>query len=175
MKIDQNLVWDKHVDHIAKKITSGIGAIRRIKQFVDRNALISVFNALVQPHFNYCSELWDCVSLCQFKRLQKLQNRAARLIMNMPNDANDHEALNALGSSKENVQGSAYDTKLSCGQFTYFSSLQLPLPKTKSLKKSFSYSGAKVWNSLPSTLRECQSLALFKSKIAAHTHSIYNT
>ena len=43
-------------------------------------------------------------------------------------------------------------------------SLQLPFPKTESLKKSFSYSEAKVWNSLPlpSTLRECQSLAIFK-------------
>ena len=28
-------------------------------------------------------------------------------------------------------------------------SLQLPLPKTESGKKSFSYDGAKVWNSIP--------------------------
>ena len=46
MKIDQHLVWDKHVDHIAKKIALGIGGIRRIKQFVHTNTLISVFNAL---------------------------------------------------------------------------------------------------------------------------------
>ena len=31
VKIDQYLVWDKHVVHIAKKRASGIGAIRRIK------------------------------------------------------------------------------------------------------------------------------------------------
>ena len=42
MKIDQH----KHVDHIAKKIALGIGGIRRIKQFVHTNTLISVFNAL---------------------------------------------------------------------------------------------------------------------------------
>ena len=41
-------------------------------------------------------------------------------------------------------------------------SLQLPFPKTESLKKSFSYSEVKVWNSLslPSTLRESATLLL---------------
>ena len=104
VKIDQYLVWDKHVDHIAKKITSGIGAIIRIKQFVDKNTLNSAFNALVQPHFNCCSEVWDSLGLCQSKRLQKLQNRAARSIMNMPNDVYHLETLNALGWETLEVQ-----------------------------------------------------------------------
>ena len=38
-----------------KKDNSGVGAIRRIRVFVDRETLISFYNALVRPHFNYCS------------------------------------------------------------------------------------------------------------------------
>ena len=41
--------------------------------------------------------------------------------------------------------------------------LALPLPRTNFLKKSFSYSGAVLWNSLPTNLRQAQTLASFKS------------
>ena len=47
--------------------------------------------------------------------------------------------------------------------------LQLPLPKTESGKKSFSYDGAKVWNSIPESLRNCKSVSSFKAEIATHT------
>ena len=48
-------------------------------------------------------------------------------------------------------------------------SLQLPLPKTESGKKSFSYDGAKVWNSILENLRSCKSVSSFKAEIATHT------
>ena len=39
----------------------------------------------------------------------------------------------------------------------------LPLPKIEFLRKSFSYDGAKLWNSLPSELRDCESLVSFRN------------
>ena len=42
VEIDQFLSWDKHVDSIAKKRTSSIGAFRRIREFVDREALVAI-------------------------------------------------------------------------------------------------------------------------------------
>ena len=39
--------------------------------------------------------------------------------------------------------------------------LAVPLPKTKFLKKSFSYNGAKIWNSLPNEVCNCETLATF--------------
>jgi hypothetical protein len=32
--------------------------MRKIRDFVDRETLSSIFNALVRPHFDYCS-IWD--------------------------------------------------------------------------------------------------------------------
>ena len=37
----------------------GTCAIRRIKPFVDQDALILIDNAIVRPYFDYCSEVWD--------------------------------------------------------------------------------------------------------------------
>jgi hypothetical protein len=38
-----------------------------------------VYNSLIQPHFDYCCEVWDALGKSLRERLQKLQNRAARL------------------------------------------------------------------------------------------------
>ena len=47
--------------------------------------------------------------------------------------------------------------------------LVLPQPRTDYLKKSFSYSGAQLWNNLPIDLRQASSLADFKSKLSRYS------
>ena len=44
--------------------------------------------------------------------------------------------------------------------------LTVPLPRTEHYKRSFSYSGAVLWNSLPSKLKQAISVNDFKSKIS---------
>ena len=36
-----------------------MGAIRKLKDFADREALVFVYNTLAQPDFEYCCEVWD--------------------------------------------------------------------------------------------------------------------
>ena len=43
--------------------------------------------------------------------------------------------------------------------------LHLPKPETEYLKKSLSYRGAKLWNSLPNELRVKESLAIFNKNV----------
>ena len=52
--------------------------------------------------------------------------------------------------------------------------LQLPLPKRERGKKSFSYDGAKVWNSIPENLCNCKSVSSFKAEIATQTLFLMN-
>ena len=42
---------------------------------------VSVYNSLIKPHFDYCSLVWDGLSDQLSDKLQKLQNRAARVIL----------------------------------------------------------------------------------------------
>ena len=160
--IDNKLKWTNHIDIVAKRVSSGIGAIRRIRNFVDRDTLISVYNALIRPHFDNCSEVWDTLGNGLSNRLQKLQNRAARVVLGMSNDIPGSKALDMLGwEPLETRRGSKWlGSELACRSFVPKSditeydlrgshtSLQLSHPKTEKLKKSFSYSGAKLWNSL---------------------------
>ena len=86
VEIDEHLNWEKHIECIASKVSSGIGALKKLKEFVNRDTLVLVYNALIQPHFDYCCEVWDELGKGLSERLQKLQNRAARLIMNFKNE-----------------------------------------------------------------------------------------
>ena len=93
----QHLSWKSNTENICKKVTAGISSIRRIKPFVDQDTLILIYNTTVRPYFDYCCEVWDVFGETQSKRLQKLQNRVARIILNISNDVDYTIALRTLG------------------------------------------------------------------------------
>ena len=185
--IDKNLTWNLHITNISKKIASGIGILKRSRSFVPFKTLLCIYNSLVQPHFDYCSVVWGNCNKTLASKLQKLQNRAARVLTSSSYDANADDLIARLGWNKLDVQfkfqtavmvykslnGLALDylrTMFSSRSDTCAYSLRgstgkltVPLPRTNFLKNSFSYRGAVVWNSLPVDLRQAQTLTSFKS------------
>ena len=185
--IDKNLTWNLHITNISKQIASGIGILKRSRSFVPFKTLLCIYNSLVQPHFDYCSVVWGSCNKTLASKLQKLQNRAARVLTSSSYDANADDLIARLGWNKLDVQFKfqtafmvykslnglapdyprtmfssrsdtcAYSLRGSAGKLT------VPLPRTNFLKNSFSYGGAVVWNSLPVELRQAQTLTSFKS------------
>ena len=79
--IDNRLSWSNHVNDLCKKVTSAIGALRRIRPLISQSTEVLIYNSWIQPHFDYCSLVWDGFSDQLSDKLQKLQNRAARVIL----------------------------------------------------------------------------------------------
>ena len=52
--IDQNLSWSKHVNETAKIVSSGIGALKRLRPFMCKDTAILLYRALIEPYFDYC-------------------------------------------------------------------------------------------------------------------------
>ena len=126
-------------------------------------------------------------SLCN--KLQKLQNRAARILTFTCYDTNADKLFKELGWRKLNTQKqlqkalmaykSLNDLTLDnlSSKFTYrrdiskynlkdsVNKLAITKPRTDYLKNSFNYSGAVLWNSLPSYLRQAKSLNIFRNKL----------
>ena len=68
------------------------GHLKRKRHLVPFNILINVYDShLVQPHFNYCSVVWGNCGSGLSEKLQKLQNRAARILMYASYDSNIDE------------------------------------------------------------------------------------
>ena len=78
--IGERLSWSNHIAAASNKISSAIADLRQVKSFVPINIAITIYNSMVKPLFDYCDIVLDNLSGTNATRLQKLQNRAARVI-----------------------------------------------------------------------------------------------
>ena len=59
LMIDENLSWKAHIHEISKKVSSGVGALKRVRPFVSMHNAIKIYKGLIEPHLDYCSAVWD--------------------------------------------------------------------------------------------------------------------
>ena len=177
--IDENLSWKAHIHEISKKVSSGIGALKRVRPFVSMHTAIKIYKGLIEPHFDYCSAVWDGLTQQLSEKLQKLQNRAIRVITKSSYDTSSRFLLNSLGWDNLSVRRAkqkanlmykcinnlapAYLCNCVCPKNIATSRKKLMLPKSRTyyLKRSFSYNGSLLWNNLPEEIRTLNSLGLF--------------
>ena len=185
--IDDKLSWSCHIDEISRKIASGISALRRVRPFISTKIAVMIYKALILPHMDYCCQVWDGLSNHLSDKLQKLQNRAARVVTKSNYETRTATLLDslqwdALHTRRNKLKAilmykslnklapeylkelflpkrSKYDLRDNEGK------LVLPLPRTNYLKRAFSYSGADLWNKLPHEVRNAGSLTEFKRKL----------
>ena len=185
--IDEHLLWTKHIDEKSKTIYSAIGALKHIRPFISESSALQIYQALILPHFDHCSSVWDELNITLSDKLQKLQNRAARVItrssydtsisfflkrLHWDNISTRRKKLKAMlmfktikGLSPMCLQNLFSIRSTSYNLRDSEIKLHLPKPRTNYRKRSFGYSGALLWNSLPVNLRKIDSLGRFKREI----------
>ena len=153
-----------------------------------KETLQTLYTGIVEPQFRHCCSVWGCVGLTEINQLQKLQNRAARIITNSSFDVPSRPLIKGLGwKTVEELAASESKTMVFkclnelapqylCDLFTRNSScssyslrdtgtdLRLPM-KTANGQRCFSYRGAKLWNSLSAESKQATSLYSFKKTI----------
>ena len=45
--------------YVKIKVSSAIVALKRVRPFISKETVIQIYNALIMPHFDYCSPVWD--------------------------------------------------------------------------------------------------------------------
>ena len=102
--LDENLTWSSHINKMTKRIASGIGTIKQLRPFVSLETLHVIYQALIQPHFDYCNVVWGNCGKTLSNKLQKLQNRAMRVLTFSNFDADANSLLEKLGWDDLNQQ-----------------------------------------------------------------------
>ena len=189
LMIDESLIWNAQVDRITGKVNSGLGILRRLRDIVDYQTLIVIYLSIIQPHFDYCSQIWGCLGKGLSDKLQKLQNRAFRIITRENYDIRSEDILNRVGFSNLQTRrehqlailmykikhkvlpnylidiftnaNEIHDYNTRQSEFNF----ALPKPNTNFKKKSFAYRGAEAWNGLSSDLKSAERIFKFKTKI----------
>ena len=187
--IDEGLTWSEHIAHVCKKANRGLAAMRCARSFVPAETLMNIYQTMVLPHLDYCAPVWDTCGKGLRDRVQKIQNRAGRIITRCDYSVRSKDILQSLGWDDIGTRHlkqkliTMYKTlnnempKYLHDFFQYVSeahkhnlrgshsNLTLPRPRTNYLKNSFKYSGAVSWNSLPLNVRESSSVMVFKNKL----------
>lgn len=102
VKFDSKLSWSAHVDYLCKNVSKRIGIIRRVKYFLPRQTVLLLSNALVMPHFDYGSTVWNNCTAEHHKRLQVLHNQLARTILSADIRTPTNDLMNSLNWVKLN-------------------------------------------------------------------------
>ena len=78
--IDSDLSWKNHIDFICQKISKSIGIIAKLRHYIPRQLLLSIYHTLVTPYLTYGISAWGYCAKTHLNRLLILQKRALRLI-----------------------------------------------------------------------------------------------
>ena len=52
LTLDENLTWRNHVEVITKKISSGIGALKRVRRLIDQETAVKAYKGFIEPYFS---------------------------------------------------------------------------------------------------------------------------
>ena len=97
VQIDDHLNWKEHTKAVSAKVSRAVGFLKYSKRYLPITAVKTLYTSIVGPHFQYCCSVWGCCSAAEIQHLQRLQNRAARIVTNSCYDATIKHMFESLG------------------------------------------------------------------------------
>ena len=191
VQVDATLSYNEHVTNITSTCMASLCQINRIKHLLDSRTLENVITSLVFSKLYFCSTVWANTSKTNVRKLQKIQNFAARILtgtrkyehitpvlnnlrwLSVPAMLALYDAIltfKCLRGLAPNYLSSRFNTRASVhGRNTRNKNmLDIPAFNTAAGQRSFTYRTVKCWNMLPEEITKCESLHSFKSKIKSH-------
>ena len=184
--IDNKLTFNEHVSKLCKRASNKLHALARISKYMTKDKLRTVMNAFFTSQFAYCPLIWMFHNRTLDNRINKLQERALRLVHN-DNTSSFCELLqkdNSFTIHHRNIQKLALEMhrvkhriapKIICELFNE-ANVPYNLRQDVSFRsynvktvlygtETLSYLGPKIWNLVPSNIRDCATEPIFRKKI----------
>ena len=194
---DDSLTMYSQINTICKSVNFHIRNIWRIRRFITTEACHHIVRGLVLSRLDYANSLLFGAREADLTRLQRLQNKAARLVLSCGRDQSStdlfrelhwlpvkqriiyklmlyiYKALNDMAPCYISAMVHLQNTDpAEYRQRLRSSSDQTRLIVSRSFKRagdmSFTIAAARLWNDLPVYLRESQSLPMFKRQLKTH-------
>ena len=113
--IDSKLDFSDHVTNLLKKSNQKLHGLARISKYVNKDKLKLIMRTFIQSQFNYCPLLWMFHSRMLDNKINKLHERALRLVyknddlnfqelLDLDNSVTIHQK-NLRRTGNRNVQG----------------------------------------------------------------------
>ena len=189
--LDRYISWNEYTDSLVKVLNKLVWTLSKLRDTISIPSLIQMYKSLIQPKIDYAITVWGYSSQCNINKVQRMQNRAIRAILN------NYDYVNIRGTdlianlkllnvrqrrdyfmsllvfkcvhglapaylSNEIIM--AVDVSNRHTRNLNVNNLYVPTVNTECTRSSFSYQGPIVWNTLPDDLKECTNLNTFKLK-----------
>ena len=187
--VNDTLTWVDHIDIVCKKVSRNPNLLCHLSWFLPQSLLLLFLKSYILSHFDYCDVVWFRCTKSESLRLESLLNFACHAVLRRSKHYSASAARHDLGlstlSSRRKLHLSqtifrclsspcpSYLPQLfsapSSSHHTWFhSSSQLNLPVTRSSfgQRSFSFTGAAMWQSLHADIQGVKDFRAFSAKCA---------
>ena len=188
-KLCSNMSVNDHITTVCRQASASLRSLSRIRKYLDTDTAHTVFRALVLSRIDYHNALLVGAPAYQIRRLQLIQNWAARIIFNassfdhvtpllkelhwLPIEARIlfkicvliHRALHGKAPSYISNLIQLYQPAR-CLRSVNVNALIVPKTKTITYgDRAFSVAGPRAWNVLPTDIRTCVSETAFRRQL----------
>ena len=99
VQVDQILNWNQYASNTCNKESKGMGILYYAKHILSLGTTQSMHKSLVEPLFRYSMRVWVCCGTTTLDELQRLQNRATRIVRICQYDAPSLSLIKGLAWS----------------------------------------------------------------------------
>ena len=96
IRLDENLSWDYHTNHVHSKLASGCFAISSVKNFLPRSIRLTMYNSFFRSHCEFGIMAWGGVRPSKLKKICKLQKKCVRNVIGKGHRAHCDPIFSAL-------------------------------------------------------------------------------
>ena len=177
--IDNKLNWGAQIQAVNLKLSKGIGLLAKIRHYVPKNTLRSLYFTFINPHIDYNILNWGMASL---NNLNSISNKIKKAVRIMAFKNSDDPTIPLFKELKILPLESFIDLRF--GKFIWkLNNHELPdslishfrgnnrtlfsiqNPRLVSSKRFVTYAGPKLWNEdIPNTIKQKKSLKSFAKK-----------
>ena len=78
--LDEKLNFNEHIRNICQTSSRQINALRRISKILNQQCREKVYKNFINANFGYCPLVWMLCGKCDLRKIEKLQQRALRIV-----------------------------------------------------------------------------------------------
>jgi hypothetical protein len=189
LTLSSNMSWREHILNIHQKASKRVHMLKGLKYKLNRDILINLYKTMIRPVMEYADCVWDGCSVYLSNLLEILQYESAIIVTGALKGSSKQRLLSELcweemktrrlfhkltlfykivkGYTPSYLRSLLPPKVCEMSRFSLRSGNNFSLFKvrTERMKNSFFPSNVLAWNSLDESVRNIDSLSLFKRKV----------
>ena len=176
--IDNKLNWNEQINAINLKLSKGIGLLSKIRHYVPKSVLRSLYYAFINSHIEYNLLNWSTSTVTNLNSININMKKAIRIMCFKPRDEPSLPLFKSLGilpldraiklrqgkfmwKLVNNYLPLSLSSNFTSHTITVKSQFAMPAPRLDLASRHINYAGIKLWNEIPVRIKQSKTPKAF--------------